>query len=325
MGLGRRTFDYLTIGDVDGDIDGGVIERSKVESDRPIVVKTDAPHLPRARGQAVGQYRGGGQRGMNIRKRTWEIVEVATAGDTASRLFDISILLLIFLNVLAVIVGSVRSIQARWGVFLGAFEVLSVIVFTVEYVARLWSCTIDPRFAGRVRGRIRLALRAMSIVDLLAILPFYLPFCGADLRALRVLRLLRILRVAKIARYCTSLELIKHVLQSRKEELVLTTTLMGLLLVVSSSLLYHCENAVQPDAFSSIPATMWWSVATLTTVGYGDMFPVTMLGKFCASIIAILGIGMFALPTGIIGAGFVEAFQKKKGQHVCPHCGKELR
>jgi voltage-gated potassium channel len=99
---------------------------------------------------------------------------------------------------------------------------------------------------------------------------------------------------------------------------------MGLLLVVSSSLLYYCENGVQPDAFSSIPATMWWSVATLTTVGYGDMYPVTLLGKFFASIIAILGIGMFALPTGIIGAGFVEAIQKRKEQHVCPHCGKEL-
>lgn len=262
---------------------------------------------------------------MNIRKRTWEIVEAAKAGDTASRVFDISILSLIFLNVLAVIVGSVNSIQVRWGVLLGVFEVLSVVVFTVEYVARLWSCTVDPRFSGPIRGRIRLAFRAMSIIDLLAILPFYLPFCGADLRALRVLRLLRILRVAKVARYYASLDLIKHVFQSRKEELVLTSALMGSLLIVSSSVLYYCENAVQPDAFSSIPATMWWSVATLTTVGYGDMYPVTVLGKFCASVIAILGIGMFALPTGIIGAGFVEAIQKKKGQLVCPHCGKELR
>ena len=100
---------------------------------------------------------------------------------------------------------------------------------------------------------------------------------------------------------------------------------MGLLLVVSSSVLYYCENAAQPDAFSSIPATMWWAVATLTTVGYGDMYPVTLTGKFCASIIAILGIGMFALPTGILGAGFVEAIQKEKGQYICPHCGKGLR
>lgn len=262
---------------------------------------------------------------MSIRKRTWEIVEAAKSGDKASRVFDIAILALIFLNVIAVIIGSVQSVQVRWGTFLNVFEIVSVIIFTVEYLARLWSCAIDPQYTGRIRGRVRLALRTMSIIDLLAILPFYLPFLGIDLRSLRVLRLLRILRVAKVGRYYSSLNLIKHVFQSKKEELVLASALMGLLLVVSSSLLYYCENGVQPDAFSSIPATMWWSVATLTTVGYGDMYPVTLMGKFCASVIAILGIGMFALPTGILGAGFVEAIQKKKGQQTCPHCGTELR
>lgn len=259
-----------------------------------------------------------------IRVRTWEIVEVAKAGDMASRIFDIAILALIFFNVIAVIIGSVQSIQKRWGLYLNVFEVVSVVVFTVEYLARLWSCTTDPQFSGQVRGRARLVLRTMSIIDLLAILPFYLPFLGIDLRSLRVLRLLRILRVGKVGRYYSSLTLIKHVFQSKKEELVLTSVLMGLLLVVASSVLYYCENTVQPDAFSSIPATMWWAVATLTTVGYGDLYPITFLGKFFASIIAVLGIGMFALPTGIIGAGFVEAIQKKKGKEVCPHCGKEI-
>lgn len=261
---------------------------------------------------------------MNIRNRTWEIVEAAKSGDKASRVFDVAILVLIFLNVIAVIVGSVQSVQERWGAFLNVFEAFSVVIFSAEYAARLWSCTVDARFSGRFRGRIRLAFQAMSIIDLISILPFYLPFLGMDLRSLRVLRLLRILRVAKVGRYYSSLNLIKEVFQSKKEELVLTSALMGILLVVSSSLLFYCENAVQPDTFSSIPATMWWSVATLTTVGYGDMYPVTLMGKFCASIIAVLGIGMFALPTGIIGAGFIEAIQKKKGSHSCPHCGKEL-
>jgi voltage-gated potassium channel len=260
---------------------------------------------------------------MNIQTRTWEIVEAANPGDTSSRVFDIAILALIFLNVVAVIIGSVQSVQERWSVFLNLFEIISVLIFTVEYTTRLWSCTVDPLYTGRFRGRVRHAFRAMSIIDLLSILPFYLPFLGVDLRSLRVLRLLRILRVAKVGRYYSSLNLIKHVFQSKKEELILTSALMGLLLVVSSSVLYYCENAVQPDAFSSIPATMWWSVATLTTVGYGDMYPVTLLGKFCASIIAILGIGMFALPTGILGAGFVETIQKKKGRtRKCPHCGR---
>ncbi len=259
---------------------------------------------------------------MEIRKRTWEIVEVARPGDTPSRVFDIAILTVIFLNVIAVVIGSVQSVQNRWGTLLKGFETVSVLVFTVEYVARLWSCTVDPRFAGRIRGRLRLAARAMAVVDLLAILPFYLPFLGIDLRALRILRLLRIVRIAKIGRYYSSLVLIKNVFRSKKEELVLSLAMMGFLLVISSSLLYYCENGAQPDAFSSIPATMWWAVTTLSTVGYGDMYPVTPAGKLCASIISILGIGMFALPTGILGAGFVEEIQKKKGKIVCPHCGK---
>ncbi len=261
---------------------------------------------------------------MRLRKRTWELIETAKDGDTASHVVDLAILSLIFLNVIAVIVGSVQSVQERWSALLNVFEAVSVAVFSVEYVARLWSCTSDSHFTGPFRGRIRLALRPMTIIDLLAILPFYIPFFGFDLRSLRVLRLLRILRVAKVSRYYSSLNLIKHVFLAKKEELVLTSALMGLLLVVSSSLLYYCENGAQPDAFSSIPATMWWSITTLTTVGYGDMYPVTLLGKFCASIVAILGIGMFALPTGILGSGFVEAIQKKKERNVCPHCGHKL-
>ncbi len=138
---------------------------------------------------------------MSIRKRTWEIVEAAKAGDTQSRVFDIAILALIFLNVIAVIIGSVQSVQERWAAFLNVFEIVSVAIFTVEYVTRLWSCTVDPQYTGRIRGRVRLALRALSVIDLLAILPFYLPFLGIDLRSLRVLRLLRFLRVAKVGRY----------------------------------------------------------------------------------------------------------------------------
>jgi voltage-gated potassium channel len=262
---------------------------------------------------------------VNLRQRTWEIVEAAKLGDKASRAFDISILSLIFLNVLAVIFGSVKEIEASLGVFLDVFELVSVIVFTVEYLARLWSCVSDSRFTDPVTGRIRFAFRPMSLIDLCAILPFYIPFLGIDLRSLRVLRLLRIVRIAKVGRYYSSLNLIKRVLVSKKEELVLTSSVMALLLVLSSSVLYYCENPVQPEVFSSIPATMWWAIATLTTVGYGDMYPITVMGKLCASIIAILGIGMFALPTGILGAGFVEAIDKSKAEPKnCPHCGKQI-
>ena len=262
---------------------------------------------------------------VNIKKRLWEIVEVAESGDNASRYFDISILTLIFLNVVAVIISSVQSINETYADFFYKFELISVVIFTAEYLIRLWACVTSERFQGIIKGRLKFACQFMSIIDLLAILPFYLPFTGIDLRYLRMLRLFRILRVAKLGRYYSSLQLIKNVIVSRKEELIMTSAVMGLLLVFSSSVLFYCENPAQPEQFSSIPATMWWAVATLTTVGYGDMLPITMLGRFCASIISILGIGMFALPTGILGAGFVEEIKKSKGEKLsCPHCGKDI-
>lgn len=263
---------------------------------------------------------------MNVRQRTWEVIEGAQPDDAASRIFAIFILSLISLNVLAVVLGSVQSIQARFSGYLDLFEIASVAVFTAEYFARLWSCTADTRFQHPIVGRLRFVFQPMPIVDVFAVLPFYLPFCGVDLRSVRVLRLLRLVRMAKAGRYYSSLTLIKQVFRSRKEELLLSCALMGMLLVVSSSVLFYCENEAQPSAFSSIPAAMWWAVATLTTVGYGDVYPITSIGKCCASVISILGIGMFALPTGILGAGFVEAVRNSKAcPATCPHCGKEIR
>lgn len=264
--------------------------------------------------------------GMHLRRKVWEILDFTRKDDRASRIFATGMLALIFLNVIAVVAGSVKGVEARWGAFLHAFEVVSVVIFTIEYLGRLWACTADERFHGGVAGRVRFAFQGMSLVDLLSILPFYLPFVHADLRSLRALRLLRLFRIVKILRYYSRLNLIRRVFEAKKEELILTSILIVLLLVVSSSVLFYCENPVQPDVFSSIPATMWWAVTTFTTVGYGDIYPVTLLGKLFAGIVAILGIGMFALPTGILSAGFVEEVQRTKAcSRVCPHCGREIK
>jgi len=263
-----------------------------------------------------------------IRRRVWEIVEAAKPGDIASRVFDACILSLIFLNVVALIVATVGHVQREYGGFLYTFEAISVAVFTVEYLARLWACTVTPAYRRPILGRIRFALRPMPLVDLIAILPFFLPFLGFDLRFVRMFRLFRLVRIAKIGRYYSSLRLMGSVIASKKEELILTTAMLMLLLVVSSCLMYECEHYAQPEAFPDIPSTMWWSVVTLTTVGYGDVYPETAAGKFFAAIIAILGIGMFALPTGIVGAGFVEEISQRKEAEQedgkCPHCGGEL-
>lgn len=264
---------------------------------------------------------------MTLRESTWRILAVAEPGDKGSRAFDIFILGLIFANVMAVIVGTVGSIYEPWARFFDGFELFSVVVFTAEYVARLWSCVTDKRYRGGARGRLRFARQPLSIVDLVAFLPFYLPFVGIDLRFVRMFRIVRILRLAKVGRYYSSLTLIRDTAKARKEGLVLSFVILLALLLIAATGIYYCEHEAQPERFSSIPSSLWWSVVTLTTVGYGDAYPVTAVGKFFASLVAILGIGMFALPTGILGAGFVEEIRKRKEASApkkCPRCGEPI-
>jgi len=264
---------------------------------------------------------------LGTRRRVLEIVTHCEAGDTTSRVFDTSIVTLILMNVVAMVIESVHSIHElvpHW--FLG-FEYFSVAVFTVEYTARIWSCVEDPRYQRPVLGRIRFALTPLAIVDMLAVLPFYLPFLSVDLRVLRMFRLLRIMRimrVAKLARYSESLQMLARVFKAKGEQLISAMVLLLIMLVVAATLVYYAENAAQPDRFSSIPAAMWWAAVTLTTVGYGDIYPVTCLGKILGAMIAMMGIGMFALPTAILGAGFLEDIEQRKKARRCPHCGKEL-
>lgn len=262
----------------------------------------------------------------SLRAHVHRILEPSTQDDTASRLFDIAIIVLIVMNVLAVILETVPEVQASYGALLRWFEWAPIAIFTVEYLLRIWSCTASMQFHGPVWGRLRFMFSPYALIDLLAILPFYLPFVFIDLRFLRAIRLLRIFRLLKIARYSESLKTFGRVFAVKKEELFIHLFMVGILMILASSLMYYIEHETQPEAFSSIPAAMWWAVAALTTVGYGDVYPVTALGKFLGMLIAILGIGLFAVPAGILGSGFVEEIQKKVkvAEKTCPHCGKEL-
>lgn len=267
-----------------------------------------------------------------LRRRTHELLEAADPGDRASAAVDAVIISLIVLNTVALVLETVEPIWARYAGFFVAFEIASVLIFTVEYVLRVWSAVSSPRFAGSVRGRLRFMRTPMAVIDLLAILPFYLPLTGLDLRFLRAFRLFRLFRLAKLGRYSAALQTFGRVIRTKKEELVVTLSVLVLLLLVASSLIYFVETEAQPEAFSSIPATMWWGIATLTTVGYGDIYPITALGRTLAAVIAVLGIGMVALPTGILGSAFVEELQRDEGEDedtpteatTCPHCGKEI-
>nr|WP_274704479.1 ion transporter [Salinimicrobium profundisediminis] len=236
--------------------------------------------------------------------------------------FDVFIISLILLNILALVLESVIPIKQQYHEQFVLFETFSVLIFTLEYVLRVWSANVKPKYSRSVIGNFKYACTPLAVIDLLAILPFYLPFLGIDLRLLRMFRIFRVFRLFKIARYLTALELMERVLIKKKEELMVSLIFTVFLLLLASTLMYYVENEAQPEHFSSIPETMWWGIATLTTVGYGDMYPVTGLGQFLGGIIAIIGIGLFALPTGILAAGFSEEVsQKAKKEGACPNCG----
>lgn len=263
---------------------------------------------------------------QKVKNRVYEILHGVSTEDTHVRVFHVFIITLIFLNVFAVILETVESLSLRYITLFKAFDIFSVFIFTVEYLLRLWTCTTDKRFRGTMKGRFRFAVTPFALVDLMAILPFYLPvLLPLDLRFIRAFRLFRLLRILKMGRYSESLRTLGNVLKEEKEELLMTVFAVLILLVVASSLMYFVENAAQPKVFSSIPAAMWWGVATLTTVGYGDMYPVTPLGRFLGAIIAILGIGAIAIPAGILTTGFAKEIQKKRGKRgMCPYCGKDM-
>lgn len=261
-----------------------------------------------------------------VKHRLYEILEAAPSENSTARTFSIFIMTLIFLNVIAVVAESVESLAIRYRSFFDMFEVFSVLVFTAEYLSRLWACTVNPKYSHPVFGRLRFAMTFFALVDLMAIFPFYLPMIVPfDLRVIRTVRLFRVFRLFKIGRYSESLRVFARVFASKKEELLITVFIVFVLLVVASSLIYFCESEAQPEAFSSIPAAMWWAAATSTTVGYGDVYPITPMGKFFGAIIALLGIGMFALPAGLLASGFAEEIRKVKTERrICPHCGKPI-
>lgn len=230
-------------------------------------------------------------------------------GGRAGRVVDWAILLLIAVNVTAVMLETVDPIYERFTRGFHWLEVVPVAIFTVEYLARIWSAVEAAEYRHSVRGRLRFALKFLIVIDLLAILPFYLAALGIglDLRFLRALRLVRLFRMLKLARYSAALERFVEVLRDRREKLVIAFSANLVLLMVASSAMYLVEHPAQPDAFPSIPETMWWGVITLTTVGYGDVVPVTPLGQLVGAVVAILGIGMFALPAALIATGFAAA------------------
>ena len=242
------------------------------------------------------------------------------------KVVSVSLTALIVLNITALVLETVDEIQDLSPRGFGVFEAVSVVLFTIEYLLRVWSCVAEPRYSHPISGRLRFIASPLALVDLIAILPFYavlLNLSELDLRVLRAARLMG--RVASLGRYSSGLRTFGRVVQAKRTELVTVIMVLSLLLLLSSSMMYYAENNAQPDVFSSIPETMWWGIITLTTVGYGDVYPITALGRTLAGLMAVLGIGLFALPAGILGSGFIEEVQHRVGRgKTCPHCGEKI-
>jgi voltage-gated potassium channel len=245
----------------------------------------------------------------------------------ADKFINIFIITLIVLNVIAVMLETVAAIHSKYKTFFDIFDKISVYIFTAEYILRVWSCNHDPRYGHSIRGRLKYIFSFGAIIDLLAFLPYYVHvIAGLDLRTLRILRLMRFFRLFRLTAYMKSTKMVANIFKTRMNELLLSLVLAVFLIIIASCLLYFAEHNVKDTGFTSIPATLWWAIVTLTTTGYGDMIPVTPEGKILTGLIMLAGVAFFALPAGIITAGFLEEFKsekKLKGKN-CPHCGKPL-
>jgi len=260
-----------------------------------------------------------------VKKRIYKLVEKGSHGSFINAGFDYFIMVLIVLNVIALMFETFPEIRESWSGFLTGFEIVSVMIFSTEYVLRLYVSDITHPSKSRFKSMLKFIFSTYGLIDLLAIMPFYLPFLiTIDLRFLRLIRLMRFFRVLKINRYNNSLFQIWSVIKDKKPELLITGFVSVLVLFIASFLMYEVEGQVQPEKFPNILESFWWAIATLTTVGYGDVYPITGLGKFISGLIAVMGIGLIALPTGIISAGFMEKINKKKHNKRCPHCNGKI-
>ncbi len=255
----------------------------------------------------------------SLRSTVYRVLETAQDDDFTSRFVDVCLITLIALSVLAVILESIPGFEARHGSALALFEAFTIAAFTIEYVLRIWSCVErdSETTAHPLLSRLRYAVSFHAIIDILAILPFYLlafgVFGGVDMRFLRSIRLLRVL---KLTRYSAALNMLFATFRENAKALGAAFLILLTIMLLAASGMYYFEREAQPTDFGSIPAAMWWAFATLTTVGYGDVTPITVGGKIFGALIAVVGIGMVALPTSILASGYTRQLEKSTSDYM---------
>ena len=235
------------------------------------------------------------------------------SGDPVGQAVTAFIIALIVLNVAVAILDTVEELSQFSSLFY-RIELVSLIIFTIEYGLRAWSCTADEKYSRPKIGRLLYLITPYALLDFVAIFPTYLALyagvSAVDFLILRSVRLTRVFRIFKVGRYNDAFETVERVIYARRNELFLVYFLGGIVILMAASFMYLVEFRNPTGDFNSIPKTMWWAIITLTTVGYGDVVPATALGKVIASVVALTGVAFIALPAGILGAGFIEEFEK---------------
>ena len=248
-----------------------------------------------------------------VQQRILAILESGQKGDRTSRVCDTLIALLVVINIIAVTLESVSDFSVEYANQFYAIEFFSVVIFSIEYLTRLWASAAKNAAEDKIFGSSRLGymLSFSGVIDLVSILPFYLQalFPGLDLRVLRTLRLLRIF---KLSNYNTAIEDLFSAVYEERKSFIAALYLFVIAFVLTSSLIYYAENEVQPEKFASIPDAMYWSLITLTTVGYGDVSPVTWIGKVISVATALMGVSVVALITGILANAFSNQIARRK-------------
>lgn len=254
-----------------------------------------------------------------IKKRIFDIIQIGNRSDLASRLFDQMIVVVIVLNLAVTFLSTFDELEPLYCVF-DVIELMTIIIFTIEYVLRIY--TAGLLYPEKTYGRavISFIFSFYGIIDLLAFMPYYLPiFFPVGIVAFRMFRVLRIFRLFKINAQYDAFNVITDVIKEKKTQIISSTVMILIFVLAASMTMYSVENPAQPENFKNAFSGIWWAVSTLLTVGYGDIYPITPAGQILAIIMAFLGVGMVAIPTGIISAGFVEEYTKIKTYRGSEH------
>ncbi|MES2957064.1 MAG: ion transporter [Pseudomonadota bacterium] len=252
-----------------------------------------------------------------FRAQLFAVLHAPDAGNAAARWLNYFLAALIIANATSITLETMPGVSPSVIQMLRWFEGVSTGIFIVEYIARVWTCVEQHRLASPVAGRLRFMRQPLSLLDLIAIATYWTPW---DLRFLRVVRLVRLLKIFHLYEFEAALDRLSVSLSRRKELLLVSVVLMAVFVYLAASLLYQIEHARQPDVFSSVPTTFWWATVTFNTIGYGDMVPLTSLGRLFAGLVSVFGIGVFALPTAIVIAAIIES-SATGSPYVCEACG----